>query len=98
MTSRDAIARAAQQMDALVVGPQLKIVEPFAEHLAVERRSRGRLDRSDAQSASRRDALDRAQELDELGQFGIGDGARRHAPGRQALVDQRRELLIIARA
>ena len=57
-----AIARASQQVHALVVGPQLQVVEPFAEHLAVEGPAVGRLNRSAAPPGFGA-ALDRAQEL-----------------------------------
>src|SRR5437667_73504 len=45
----------------------------------------------------RRATLNRAQELEEVGQLGIRDLAWRHAASRQAAADQRGELLIVAR-
>ncbi len=73
------IAGAPQQVHALVVGPQLQIVEAFAEHLAFERSAVGRLDRRPHDRA--RAALNRPQELHERGQLGILDDVRGHALG-----------------
>ena len=73
------VARAAQQVDALVVGPQLQIVEALVEHLALQGLAVGGLDFLAHRFAAEIARLQGAQEARERLHFGIGDLDRRHA-------------------
>jgi hypothetical protein len=96
----ESAVRPPQQVHALVRGPQLQIVEPFADDLPVQRRAGGGLDLHPL--AGRRvrfgSTLNRAQVLHQVGQFGVADLAGRHALGRLAVANQLAQLLIVARA
>ena len=92
-----AIARAAQQVHALVAGPQLHVFEALAEHLPIESHTRGGLEGQSSKRPRVGAALNRAQELHEIGHLGSRDDARGHAPVRHPFVNQLDQLPVVAR-
>src|ERR1039457_2740414 len=78
-------ARAPQQMNALVIGSKLQIIETFAEHEAVEGLAGGGLNLHANLRALKRAALNRAQEADQIAHLRVGNLVWRHASRGQAL-------------
>jgi hypothetical protein len=89
-----AIARAAQQVDPSIIGPQLHVVDALAEHLAIERVPVGGLQRHPHHGTIGGTALDRAQELHEIRPLAASNHVWRHAFGGQALLNQFGQLSI----
>ncbi len=86
-------AGATQEVDALVIGAQLQVVEAFTQHLPVERRAVRGLHRHPHDRI--RFAFDGAQELDQIGELGVVHRLRGHALRRDAVVHQLRQLTIV---
>ena len=93
----ESIARAPQQVHALVVGPQLEVVEAFADYLSFERASVRRLNLQPHDGGGIGAPLNRAQEPHEHGHLGVVDDAGRHALGGNTVADCLGELLVVER-
>ena len=94
-----ATAGAAQQVHALVIGPQLYVVKTFAEHLSFEGLAFGglKLQLPTGNGTGCSATLHRTQELQQAGHFRTRNAAWRHASRRQAVANQTRQLPVLIR-
>ena len=90
---RNCVAGSPQQVDALVVGAQLQIVEALVQHDAVERAAVGGLDGGPRQR--RLAALDGPQVPDQRGAVGHRHRLRRHGLGRTPVTQQRDQIGVL---
>ena len=82
------ISSAAQQMDALIIGLQLQVLETFAEHLPTQSLAVDRLNGHVHNRPLQCALLNRAQEPQQISHLRIGDLAWRHPSRGQALPNE----------